>query len=165
MLAKMAMRFEAHPAHNRRGCRRLIVVGCLLLCAVSFWAKEETLDELKAHFENARPEDRVELGIRIAQKQLLNADRMYLEGKVDAAREAVEDIVNYARRAADVAVKTKKRLKNTEIDVRRISDKLRDIKRTLAFEDQAPVDAAIHHLEELRTSLLSAMFRKDEKKS
>jgi hypothetical protein len=37
-------------------------------------------------------------------------------------------------------MQTKKHLKNVEIDVRKMAEKLRDIKRTLAFDDQAPVD-------------------------
>jgi hypothetical protein len=41
---------------------------------------------------------------------------------------------------------------------------LRDIKRTLAFDDQAPVEQAIRRLEDVRTSLLKAMFAKDNKK-
>jgi hypothetical protein len=41
---------------------------------------------------------------------------------------------------------------------------LRDIKRTLAFEDQGPLDRAIQRLEDVRTSLLKAMFAKDDKK-
>jgi hypothetical protein len=45
-----------------------------------------------------------------------------------------------------------------------MADKLRDIKRTLGFDDQAPVDQAIRRLEDVRTVLLQEMFAKDEKK-
>jgi hypothetical protein len=38
--------------------------------------------------------------------------------------------------------------------------KLRDIKRSLNFDDQAPVQAAADRLENLRTDLLSHMFGK-----
>ena len=41
-----------------------------------------------------------------------------------------------------------------------MADKLRDIKRTLAFEDQPPVEQAIHRLEDIRTTLLKEMFAK-----
>ena len=60
--------------------------------------------------------------------------------------------------------KTQKRLKNVEIDARKMADKLRDIKRTLAVEDQPPVEQAIRRLEEIRTALLKEMFAKKEKK-
>jgi hypothetical protein len=144
---------------------RRIAFGIFLLALGSAFglAKEETVDELKARFASARPEDRPELGIRIAQHQLRNADRLYSEGKVEPAREAVEDIVGYAEKARDAATQTKKRLKNVEIDARKMADKLRDIKRTLALDDQPPVEQAIGRLEDVRTTLLKEMFAKDKK--
>jgi len=44
-----------------------------------------------------------------------------------------------------------------------MADKLRDVKRTLAFDDQAPVDKAIHDLEDVRTTLLKEMFAREKK--
>jgi hypothetical protein len=142
------------------------IAFCIFLLALGSafgLAKEETVDELKARFASARPEDRPELGIRIAQHQLRNADRLYNEGKVEQAREAVQDIVGYAEKARDAATQTKKRLKNVEIDARKMADKLRDIKRTLALEDQPPVEQAIGRLEDVRTALLKEMFANDKK--
>jgi hypothetical protein len=142
------------------------IAFCIFLLALGSafgLAKEETVDELKARFASARPEDRPELGIRIAQHQLRNADRLYGEGKVEQAREAVEDIVGYAEKARYAATQTKKRLKNVEIDARKMADKLRDIKRTLALEDQPPVEQAIGRLEDVRTALLKEMFANDKK--
>jgi hypothetical protein len=127
-------------------------------------AKDETVDELKARFESARPEDRAELGIRIAQNELRNADKFYKDGNAEQARAAVDDIATYSEKARDAATQTNKHLKNVEIEVRKIADKLRDIKRTLAFEDQGPVDRAIRRLEDVRTTLLKVMFAKDAKK-
>ena len=82
----------------------------------------------------------------------------------DQARAAVDDIVTYSEKARDSATQTKKHLKNVEIDVRKIADKLRDIKRTLAFEDQPPVEQAIDRLEDIRTTLLKEMFAKEIEK-
>ena len=127
-------------------------------------AKEESLPELKARFEKARLEDQPELAIKIAQFQLHDADRLYKDGKSDEARAAVTDIVAYSQKASDTASQANKRLKNVEIDVRKIADKLRDIKRTLAFEDQPAVDQAIRNLEDIRTKLLNEMFAKEDKK-
>jgi hypothetical protein len=39
-----------------------------------------------------------------------------------------------------------------------MANKLRDMKHTLNFEDQAPVQEAIDHLERVRTDLLARMF-------
>lgn len=140
----------------------IFLVGfALMLCAA---AKDETVEQLKSRVESARPEDRPELCIQIARRQLHEADQLYKEGKIDQAVVAVEEIVSYSEKARDAATQTGKRLKNVEIDARKIADKLRDIKRTLAFDDQAPVEQAIRRLEDVRTSLLKAMFAKDNKK-
>ena len=86
------------------------------------------------------------------------------DGNIDQARAAVDDIVTYSEKARDAALQTKKHLKNIEIDARKIADKLRDIKRTLAFDDQPPVEQAIRRLEDVRTTLLKEMFAKENKK-
>jgi len=126
-------------------------------------AKDESVGELKARFEKARLEERIGLGIQIAEHELRDADRLYNEGKVEEARGAVGDIVSYSEKARDAALQTRKHLKNVEIDVRKIADKLRDIKRNLAYEDQPPVEQAIRRLEDVRTTLLKEMFAKDKK--
>ena len=138
-----------------------LIIFSLVACAA---AKDESVDELKSRFEKARVEDRAQLGIRIAQHQLRDADTLYKDGKIDGARAAVDDIVAYSEKARDAATQTKKHLKDVEIDARKMADKLRDIKRTLVFEDQPPVEQAIRRLEDVRTSLLREMFAKDEKK-
>lgn len=139
----------------------LFLAAGLVLCAA---AKDESIDELKARFEKARTEERAELGIHIARLQLQNADALYRDGKTEPARAAVDEIVSYSEKARDAAIQTNKRLKSAEIEVRKMADKLRDIKRNLAFEDQPPVDQAIRRLEDVRTALLQAMFGKDSKR-
>jgi hypothetical protein len=122
--------------------------------------KTETLQELIARAESARVEDRPALYVEIAGRQLKSADELYTAGKVDDARTAVQDVVTYSEKAHDAAIQSGKRVKNTEIDFRKMAVKLRDIKRSLNFDDQAPVQAAADRLETLRTDLLSHMFGK-----
>ena len=122
--------------------------------------KTETLQELIARAESARVEDRPALYVEIAERQLKSANELYTAGKVDEARTAVQDVVTYSEKAHDAAIQSGKRVKNTEIDFRKMAAKLRDIKRSLNFEDQAPVQAAAERLETLRTDLLSHMFGK-----
>jgi hypothetical protein len=147
----------------RRLAFHMFVVALALACSYGA-GKDETADQLKARFASARPEDRADLAIRIAQYQLHIADKLYSDGRADQARTAVEDIVTYSEKARDTVTQTRKRLKDVEIDVRKIADKLRDIKRTLAFEDQPPVQQAIDRLEDIRTTLLKEMFAKEIEK-
>jgi hypothetical protein len=46
-----------------------------------------------------------------------------------------------------------------------MATKMRDMKRSLSFDDQPPVQAAVDHLENLRTDLQAHMFgSKSEKR-
>lgn len=144
--------------------RRLALILIVLAIASAHGAaKDEPVEVLKTRFQTARPEDRPTLAIQIAQRELHSADKFYIDGKIIEAREAVDEIVTYSEHARDAATQSQKHLKNVEIDVRKISERLRDIRRTLAFEDQAPVEQAIRRLEDIRTALLKEMFAKDDK--
>src|ERR1700691_3455714 len=129
----------------------------LFSLAANCVARDETVAELKARLESARPEERPDLCVHIAQLQERAADKLYTEGHVDEARAAVEDVATYFEKARDAAVESKTHLKNVEIDARKISAKLGDMKRTLAFEDEAPVEKAIRRIEDVRTALLKEM--------
>ena len=69
--------------------------------------------------------------------------------------------MTYSDRASNAASHARSKIKNTEIAIRKMAAKLRDIKRGLAFEDQPPVQAAADHWRRLRSGLLSRMFAKD----
>jgi hypothetical protein len=147
---------------------RRIALTLLLVALAAFCrgASEENVEGLKSRLSNASTEDRAEISIRVAELQLRAADKLYTEGNVAAARAAVDDIVAYSEKASDAAIESKRHMKNVEISMRKMAAKLRDIHRTLAFEDQAPVEHAAHRLEEIRTTLLKEMFsdKKDKKK-
>jgi uncharacterized tellurite resistance protein B-like protein len=142
--------------------RPQITIAAVLLATslLAFAYKTETLQELMARAESARVEDRPALCVEIAERQLKSADELYTAGKVEDARTALKDVVTYSEKAHDAAIQSGKRVKNTEIDFRKMAAKLRDIKRSLNFDDQAPVQAAADRLESLRTDLLSHMFGK-----
>jgi len=142
--------------------RPQITIAAVLLATslLAFAYKTETLQELMARAESARVEDRPALCVEIAERQLKSADELYTAGKVEDARTAVKEVVKYSEKAHDAAIQSGKRVKNTEIDFRKMAAKLRDIKRSLNFDDQAPVQAAADRLESLRTDLLSHMFGK-----
>jgi len=140
----------------------LLTVATLALPTLSS-AKDESIAQLIGRADLARLEDRPAIYAEIAERQLRNADQLYNQGKSDQAEAAVKDVVLYSDKAADAATKSGKKLKNTEIAMRKMAEKLRDIKRSLSFDDQPPVQAAIEHLEGLRTDLLNRMFGKGAK--
>jgi hypothetical protein len=72
--------------------------------------------------------------------------------------------VSFSKKATDASIETGKRLKNTEIALRKMVAKFGDVKRTVAFEDQAPIQQTMDELEKMRTALLSTMFGKKKAK-
>jgi hypothetical protein len=142
---------------------RLPIIMAAVLLANTFLLfayKTETLQELIAREKTARVEELPALCTEIAERQLKSVDEFYSGGKVEEAQAALKDVVSYSEKAHDAAIQSGKKLKNTEIDFRKMAAKLRDIKRSLNFDDQPPVQDAADRLESLRTDLLSHMFGK-----
>jgi len=141
-------------------CPRLIIAAVVAMTAISQAAKEQSLQELIARAKTAPLKDQPSLYIEIAERQLKSADELYTAGKVEEARAAVVDVVAYSENAHDAAIQSGKKLKAIEMASRKMSHRLRDLKRTLNFEDQAPVGAAADRLESLAQDLLNHMFGK-----
>jgi len=137
-----------------------LIFATLILLTGTLAAKEQSLEELIARAKAAPVKDQPSLYIEIAERQLKSADELYTAGKVEEARVAIADVVDYSQKAHDAAVQSGKKLKGTEMASRKMSHRLRDLKRTLNFEDQAPVQAAADRLESLAQDLLAHMFGK-----
>jgi hypothetical protein len=135
-----------------------------LLASVLLEAREIPLQELIAEADNDPVNKQPSLYREIAERQLKVANDAYNAGQSDASRAALQDVVTYARKAEDSAVRSGKKLKDTEIALRKMADKLRDMKRSANFDDQPPIQSATDELENLRTDLLDRMFEKKKKK-
>jgi hypothetical protein len=144
--------------------RSFWLIASIILASVSgcVAAKDQTLQALIARADAAPVKEQPSLYIDIAERQLKSADQMYSDGKVDDARAAIEDVVTYSQKAHDAALQSGKKLKPTEIASRKMSHRLRDLKRTLNFDDQPPVQAAADHLETMAQDLLNHMFGKEK---
>jgi hypothetical protein len=141
----------------------VILTVVVILSALSFAGKEQSLDQLIARAQSARIQDQPGLYIDLAQRELRSADQLYIAGKPDEAHAAVTDLVSFADKAQEAAKTSGKRVKNSEIALRKMALKLRDIKRTQSADEQDALQKAADHLEDLRTDLLSNMFGKGAK--
>jgi hypothetical protein len=124
---------------------------------------EPTVEELKARLASTAIGDRPHLCVEIAQRQLVEADKLYAADELEKGETALADVVSYFEQARDYAIQSHKHLKETEIAARTMTRKLTDLLRTLGHDDQAPVRDAITHLEKVRDDLLKAMFPKGAK--
>jgi hypothetical protein len=150
------------------GLKRQGMKGAVLAFAVAMMialvsravAVEPTIDELKARVTSANAGDRPRLCVQIAQKQLTETSRLYAGTEDEKAQTALSDVVMYSELARDYAIQSHKYQKQTEIAVREMTRKLKEIMHTLGHDDQAPVQDAVKRLERVRDDLLMAMFPK-----
>jgi hypothetical protein len=135
------------------------IVLFLLVAFTASWGKsDETVEQLIARADAARPDQQPDLYMRVAQRELKSATEAYKSDKMEEFRAAVQQIVKYSDSAHSAALHSGKHLKPTEIRLREIAIHLRDIKLNIAADEQPGVQDAIDRLEGFRTELLHNMF-------
>jgi hypothetical protein len=148
--------------------RRTLSIAIFVLAAALAGAAADKLTELMAKAQSAQGPKRAELLAQIAYEHVLVADHHFTEGRPADGHKTVIEVVKYAEQARDVAVQQGRKAKRTEMTIRKAARKLEDVRRSLAFEDQADVTAAVKRLHELQDEILEAMFappKKPEDKS
>jgi len=134
-----------------------VVVLLFLLNALG-QGSEQTAADLKARADAAQGADRATLSLEYAHRQLEDANTRYTQGEVDQAEAEIEEVVAYPHRAADAASASGKRLKQTEIELRKLEHRMRDIGHSLNIDDRPPVEKAVQELEQVRADLLARMW-------
>jgi hypothetical protein len=140
-----------------------IFVIVLAVVTAAAFPNQVSVDDLKARLQRAKPDDRANICLEIAEQQVKTADTFFRDGKVEEAQAAIQDVVSYSKQAGEQARLSGHHLKKMEITMRKMTHRLADIKRTIAYENQAPVQSAIDSLEKIRTDLLDRMFGKKAK--
>jgi hypothetical protein len=121
-------------------------------------AADQSLPALKARADAAHDGEQAKLCLEYAHRVLEDANALFTNGDVDKAQSEVGEVVEYGRKAADAASASGKHLKQTEIDLRKLSKRLHDIAETLAVEDRSPLLTAVDDIEQIRSDLLARMF-------
>ena len=142
-----------------KACNQL-AVAILLLAAISLplRARQETVGELKTKLPSTKESDQPKLCLEIARLQLDASEKAYQASQVPQAQELLKDVVDYAQKAGDAARQSRKHIKKTEIEVRKMSRRLQDLKPSVDVDSRQPVQDAINRLEHVRTQLLMEMF-------
>jgi len=130
----------------------------LMLLAGITVALGQAADELKAHADAAHGADQAKLCLEYAWVTLKDADSLYTAGDVDKAQAKIQEVVAYAKKGADAATDSGKQLKQTEIKLRKLAERMHDVGETLAFEDRQPVRDAVTQIEQLRSDLMVKMW-------
>ena len=137
--------------------RWLVLILALLFCCVAA-SKTESPAELKTRADNAHGGEEAKLSIEYAQVELEHANDLFTEGDVDQAQAAITSVMEYVRKGATAAKSSGKRLKQTEIELRKLQKRMKDIAESLNLDDRPPVLKSVDEIEQVRAGLLTAMF-------
>lgn len=144
--------------------RRLAPILMLLLLALAAPAEEKTLEQLKAQADRA-DDDQAKACAQFAERLVSVADKQFSDGESVKGQATVQEILEYATRAHDLVIKNRKKMKDTEIHLRRSRRALENMRRTLAAEDRPPVEAVEKKLEQFGQDILEAMFAPPKKEN
>jgi hypothetical protein len=133
----------------------LLLIACGL---TAFGTEKDTLEQLIARAESASTSQQPDLYLEIADRESKLAVDAYKSNKLDDGHKALEQTVSYADKAHANVLKSGKKLPRTEIKIRRLVARFRDLKQNVDADEQAGVQAAVDKLESFRTDLLKAMF-------
>ena len=138
----------------------------IILLALSLFASAEqkTVDQLKAEAERASPDQQGRLYAEIADELVAVADKQFTDGESVKGHATVQEILQYAIKARDLVIESRKKMKETEKSLRACHRRLENMKRTLAAEDRPKVEAVEKQVAKLTQDVLESMFAPPEKK-
>lgn len=139
---------------------RLVFVILLFAVGTTLWAAEKSLDQLKASVATASAKDLPKIYVSIAQLELKNATAAFDGGDSATGQRSIGEVALSCENAAESAIKAHKRLKETEIALRKISERVDTMRKSVSFEDREPLAQAIDRIQAKRADLLNTMFSK-----
>jgi hypothetical protein len=118
----------------------------------------ESVTQLKARADAAHGGEQAKLCLEYARLQLESSNALFTDGQVDKAQAEIKEVVEYSGKGADAASSSGKQLKETEIKLRKLAERMHDIAQSLAFEDRPPVRQAIDEIQQIRSDLMVRMW-------
>ncbi len=143
---------------------KLFSIIILLSLALAAGGEQKTVDQLKAEAEHASADQQGRLYAEIADKLVAIADKQFTDGESVKGHTTVQEILQYATKAHDLVLETRKKMKETEKSLRECHRRLDNMKRTLAAEDRPRIEDVEKQLEKLTEDVLESMFAPPDKK-
>jgi hypothetical protein len=134
-----------------------LLTGLLLVTSFAV-AQESPAAALQRRADAATGMDCVHLSMQAARKALEDADHDFGAGDLKAAYAAIDLSLHYAQRSVDCSLQSHKGEKTTEINLRALIRRMRDIVQTLDSEDRQHLSQSITELEKQRDRLLRGIF-------
>ncbi len=114
--------------------------------------------ELQQRADAASGADCARLSLQAARQLLEEANRQFGAGNPKAAHEEIDSSLRYARRSVDCSLQARKGEKATEIELRKLIRRMKDVTQTLDSEDRPHLSRAIIELEKQRDRVLRGIF-------
>ncbi|HEY3767355.1 MAG TPA: hypothetical protein VGN44_01670 [Candidatus Angelobacter sp.] len=146
--------------------RKTFSILIVILFALAARGADKTVDQLKTEAEHADTGRQGLICAEIADKLVAEADKEFTDGESIKGHATVQEILQYAIKAHDLAIQTRKKMKETEKDLRLCKRNLENMRRTLAAEDRPRVEAVEKQVEQYTQDVLESMFaapKKDQK--
>jgi|SRR5579862_5238795 len=138
--------------------RAYLRCAAIVLLLAGLATAADTAEQLKSRADAAHDGEQAKLCLEYARMELETANRQFDDGQVDAAQLIIKEVVQYARKGADAANASGKHLKDTEIKLRKLAERMHDVGETLAFEDREPVREAVQEVQQIRSELMVKMW-------
>lgn len=136
----------------------LFLIATLLALPVQAGDKRPP-EELKARAEAATGDAAAELYAELVRRLIEVANDQFAQGEPGKGHQSVKEAVAAAEKARAAALgSTSRKVKKTEIALRKAARRLDEIRRTLALDDRPPLEEAVNRIEQLRLQILNQMF-------
>lgn len=142
----------------RRAFLALVFLGMVPLLAAGTENSSPRISELISKAESMKEHDRGKVYSQIARELVEEANDRFNLGDLEKGMASIKQAVDFAEKAARAAREKSKKIKDTEINLRKCTRRLDEVRRSLALDDQAPLVAAHERMEQLNKDLLHHMF-------
>jgi hypothetical protein len=135
-----------------------VLVAGLFALSPAVLAKHETLQQLIARANATETGKQADLYMKVAEREMSLLNAALKVGDSHEFLVRLDAVTGYCDKAHSAAIRSNKKVKKTEIRIRKISRHLRDDKLSANVSDQSRVQSAIDKLEQFRNDLLQKMF-------
>lgn len=142
-----------------------ILLLFLLITGTSTGQKQKDLESLKVEADKASGGQQARLYAEIADRLVDVADEQFTAGSSLQGHATVQEVLENATKARDIAIRTHDKRKEVEIHLRQTQRHLESVKRTLAAEDRPAIEEVEKKLAEFRQDLLDSMFAPKKKET
>lgn len=142
---------------------RIAATVFAVLMSLPMSAQQRTIEGMKAEADAAQGGQQAKLYAQLAEALVSIASQQFNRDDDQAGQATVQDILKYSAQAREICLRTREKMKETEITLRSTQRQLESLKHTLGVDDRPPVAKVEKQLEQFRQDILDAMFAPPKK--